>query len=180
MYFLIKNETLVDQSEIEADLLLESEKGMFITDSWPPIGKKYENGVWRDKTISEKTVDEEITLEVRSAILKTEILSYLGSQLEQGVHFQDSNFQAREEDLIRMSLAITKIELGGSWAGFWRDRSNQWRQISAEQLGELALIAGNFWETCFRKSRILIDALSSKSKMELANYILQEEWDAID
>lgn len=180
MYYLIKNDTLIDQSEIESDLLLVSENGMFITDSWPPIGKKFENGNWREKTISEKTEDGEISLENRRLILKAEILNFLSIKLEQGVQFQSFNFQAREEDLIRMSLAIKKIELGGSWSGFWRDSINQWRELTSEQLNELALTAGNFWETCFRKSRMLIDSLSSKSKMELANYIIQEEWDSID
>lgn len=180
MYFLVKNETLVDQSEIESDLLLMAESGMFITNSWPPIGKKFENGAWRDKTISEKTEDREISLENRRTMLKSEILNFLSMKLEQGVQFQSFNFQAREEDLIRMSLAIKKIELGGSWSGFWRDSVNQWRELTSAQLNELALTAGNFWETCFRKSRTLIDELPSKNKTQLANYIIQEEWDSID
>ncbi|GBF44401.1 hypothetical protein LPTSP2_37040 [Leptospira ellinghausenii] len=180
MYYLIKNDTLVDQSEIESDLLLISENGMFITDSWPPTGKKFENGNWREKTISEKTEDGEISLENRRLILKTEILNFLSMKLEQGVQFHGFNFQAREEDLIRMSLAIKKIELGGSWSGFWRDSVNQWRELTSEQLNELALTAGNFWETCFRKSRTLIDELPSKNKTQLANYNIQAAWDAIN
>ncbi|CAE14736.1 unnamed protein product [Leptospira phage LE1] len=180
MYYLVKNDRVVDQSEIESDLLLISENGMFITDSWPPIGRKYENGSWRDKTISEKTEDGEISLENRRSILKSEILNFLSNKLEQGVQFQGFNFQAREEDLIRMSLAIKKIELGGSWSGFWRDSINQWRELTSEQLNELALTAGNFWETCFRKARTLIDELPSKNKTQLANFNIQAAWDAIN
>lgn len=179
MYFLVKENSLIDQSENKSDLELVSESGMVIFDSWPPIGKKFVNNIWIEKTISEKTEDGEISLADRRNHLKSEILSFCATKLEQGVQFQSFNFQAREEDIIRMSLAIKKIELGGSWSGFWRDSSNEWQAITVEQLNQLALYAGNFWETCFRQSRMLIDALSSKNKTQLANYIIQEEWDAV-
>lgn len=178
MFYLVKENSLIDQSENKSDLELVIESGMLIFDSWPPIGKKFENNQWVDKTISEKTEDGEISLEDRRNLLKTEILLYCNSKLEQGVQFQSFNFQAREEDLIRMSLALKKIELGGNWSGFWRDSSNQWREITSEQLSELALIAGNHWESCFRKSRTLIDQLPAKNKNQLANYNIQAEWNA--
>lgn len=180
MYYLVKDNSLIDQSENKSDLELVCETGMLIFDSWPPTGRKFENGNWRDKTISERTEDGEISLEDRRNLLKSEILSFCSMKLEQGVQFQSFNFQAREEDLIRMSLAIKKIELGGSWSGFWRDSINQWRELTSEQLNQLALTAGNFWESCFRKSRTLIDELPSKNKTELANYNIQAAWDAIN
>lgn len=179
MYYLIKDSALIEQSPNESDLQLICEIGMFISDSWPPIGKTFENGQWRDKTLSEKTTDGEISLEDRKKSLKSEILSVLQVKLEQGVEFVGFHFQAREEDLVRMSLALKKIELGGSWSGFWRDSSNQWRELTAEQLGQLALAAGNYWENCFRKSRALIDSLASKNITQLANYNIQVEWDAL-
>ncbi|MCW7459532.1 hypothetical protein ND856_14235 [Leptospira bandrabouensis] len=180
MHYLVKNESLIDQSQNKSDLELVFESGMIIFDSWPPIGKKFENGNWRDKTLSEKTEDGEINLEDRRNLLKSGILNFLSTKLEQGVQFQGFNFQSREEDLIRMSLAIKKIELGGSWSGFWRDSINQWRELTSEQLNELALTAGNFWETCFRKSRTLIDELPSKNKTQLANYNIDLEWNGIE
>lgn len=180
MFYLVKENSLIDQSENKSDLELVIESGMLIFDSWPPIGKKFENNQWVDKTISEKTEDGEISLADRRNLLKSEILSFSNSKLEQGVQFQSFNFQAREEDLIRMSLALKKIELGGSWSGFWRDSVNQWRAITSEQLSQLALVSGNFWETCFQKSRTLIDALPSKNKAQLSNYDIDYEWHQIN
>ncbi|TGL06510.1 hypothetical protein EHQ43_08855 [Leptospira bouyouniensis] len=179
MYYLVQNDSLIDQSENKLDLELVIESGMMIFDSWPPAGKKFANGEWIEKSISEKTEDGEISLEDRRNILKSEILSFCYNKLEQGVQFQSFNFQAREEDLIRMSLALKKIELGGTWSGYWRDNVNQWRAVTVEQLGELALTAGNFWETCFRKSRTLIDELPSKSKSQLSSYNINQEWNQI-
>lgn len=179
MHYLVKNDSLIDQSENRPDLELVLERGMILFDSWPPIGKKFEDGEWKEKTISEKTEDGDISLDDRRNLLKSEILNFLAVKIEQGVQFQGFNFQAREEDLIRMSLAIKKIELGGTWSGFWRDSINQWRELTAEQLNELALAAGNYWETCFRKSRTLIDALESKNKEQLSAYEIDVEWTGI-
>lgn len=179
MYYLVQNDTLIDQSQNRSDLELVCESGMLIFESWPPIGMKFENDKWVEKTISEKTEDGEISLADRRNLLKSEILSFCSNKLEQGVEFQSFSFQAREEDLIRMSLALKKIELGGSWSGYWRDSVNQWRAVTIEQLGELALTAGNFWETCFRKSRTLIDELSLKNKSQLSSYNINQEWNEI-
>ncbi len=181
MYYLIKNETLIEQSVSKSDLELVIEPGMIISDSWPIIGKKFENGEYRDKTESEMVIDNEINLNDRKSQLKSKIKSYLWKKLEDGVEFQNSNFQTREEDLVRMSLALKKIELGGKWSGYWRDSENRWREISAEQLAQLALVAGNYWENCFRKSRNMIDDIeSNNNKTQLANYEIQIEWDKID
>lgn len=183
-FYVIKGNEIVwgphsyPKAEQDAQAICQPSLGEEVVTEFPPKGKVWENDGWREKTLSEKVQDGEISLEDRRNLLKTEILLYCNSKLEQGVQFQSFNFQAREEDLIRMSLALKKIELGGDWSGFWRDSSNQWREITSEQLSQLALIAGNHWESCFRKSRTLIDQLPAKNKNQFANYNIQAEWNA--
>ena len=102
--------------------------------------------------------------------IKKEIFEFFQSETKAGVNFLTFNFQAREEDLVRMNLVISKVAIGGQFAGAWRDRNNKWQQLTIEQLKSLAITAGSFWEQCFQISRDLIDELPTLSIEVLANY----------
>jgi len=179
MYYLTKNGNLIESSEIKYDLELVAEPSSEIFDSWPPVGRKFENGSWIQKTNSEKTIDGEISLPERIEALKLDIQAYLDQKLEEGVGFGISIYQSREKDLLRMNNVLKKIDLGGTWSGFWRDRSNNWQSLTAEELGRLAVTAGNYWESCFRKASRMIDELTSKNKTELANYDIESFWNSL-
>lgn len=112
--------------------------------------------------------------------LKSEIILYAESISNDGVSFLNKKFQARETDLNRMNLAISKVSLGGTFLGAWRAFDNTWIEMSIEQLTQLALLAASQWENNFKKSRIIIDLLSEMTIEDLKNYNIQAAWDAIN
>ena len=123
------------------------------------------------KIVSDKNI--EITR------LKSEILVYAEEISEEGVSYLNKTFQARENDLNRMNLAISKVSLGGSFVGAWRAIDNSWVVMTIEQLTALALLAAAHWEDTFKKSRILIDSLSSLALEDLKNYDIEVAWNAL-
>lgn len=179
MYYLIKNDSIIEQSEIKADLELVLENGMLISESWPPIGLKFENGEWKEKSISEKVLDSEISVETRISQLKNEILIFAEATLNQGVVFLGSVFQARKEDKDNLSDTILLINLEVPWGNKWRNLENNWIPISNEELIELAKLVGQYNISVFYISRFLIDELPSLSLEELANYNIEDRWNNV-
>jgi hypothetical protein len=141
------------------------------------------NGFNAGKATLDENAKNEFLSKAREQIslkLKNEILEYFDVQSNLGVLFKTKHFQAREMDISRMSLQVSKLSIGGSFGGAWRDVSNDWVILTEAEFKELALLAGNYWETCFRKSRTLIDSLPSKNIAQLANYDIHVEWNEID
>lgn len=176
MYYLIRNDTLVEQSENKGDLQLIAESGMFISESWPPIGRKFENGHWIDKTISEKVIDGEISGESRQNGIKVEILTFANDLLNQGIEFKGSYFQARKEDRDNLSDTILLINLEVPWGNKWRNLENNWIPLTNSELIDLAKAVGFFNVTVFYISRFLIDALPNLTLEEIANYNISVRW----
>lgn len=110
--------------------------------------------------------------------IKPEILAYLENILSEGTLINGHIYQCREEDILRMNLAVSNVAIGGVWAGAWRDAGNQWNPMSFDDFKSLALQAGSFYQSSFVKSRELIDGLQLLSDTELANYNIDERWNA--
>ncbi|TGM88287.1 DUF4376 domain-containing protein [Leptospira bouyouniensis] len=162
----------------DAQLLCQESLGEEIVSEYPPKGRVWDptSEDWRSKTISEKVLDGEIELSTRIVELKFEIFKFAYTKCELGVSFFGHIFQAREEDCTRMNNALKKVELGGQWRGSWRDRENNWIEISVPQLQQLALIVGEYYEDTFRTARVLIDELQNLSINEIATYDLENRW----
>ncbi len=185
MIWIIKGNEIIwgpheyPEAERDANSLVQPSLGEEVVTEFPPKGRVFENGNWREKTIKEKVLDGEISLSVRRAQLQSEIFRFSINKTEEGIFYLTYNFQAREEDLIRMNLVISKVSIGGVFGGAWRDRDNQWRAMTLEQLQGLAIAAGQYWEDCFRKSRVLIDGLIALSKADLADYDVSFAWEEL-
>ncbi|TGL35601.1 hypothetical protein [Leptospira perdikensis] len=108
--------------------------------------------------------------------IKIRILKHAEAVCEEGVQFLNYQFQAREIDCTRMNNSLKKIEIGGVWRGTWRDRNNEWKELTFNQFEELALKAGDFCEDIFRIARELIDELSNLPFEDLRNYDLFANW----
>ncbi|MCW7475553.1 DUF4376 domain-containing protein [Leptospira levettii] len=111
--------------------------------------------------------------------IKFRILKRAESVCEEGVQFSNYQFQAREIDCTRMNNSLKKIEIGGIWRGTWRDRNNEWRELSFDQFKELALKAGDYCEDIFRIARVLIDELQNLPSGDLHDYDLDAKWDLL-
>ena len=129
-------------------------------------------------TINYDDVNESVRRIPYEISIKASILSYLDFICEQGTSYLDTTFQAREEDVNRVSLMIMKVDIGGEFFGYWRDRLNNWVPITFEQLKGLGLVIGNYWQSKFVKSRQLIDQLPSLSLAELINYNVADRFNS--
>ncbi|PJZ87608.1 DUF4376 domain-containing protein [Leptospira levettii] len=183
--FIIKGEEIIwgphDYPEAlsDANLLCQSSHGEEIVFEFPPSGKIFENGVWRELTPKEKILNGELQLSSVIPNLKNQILFFIESKCEEGVEFNGHFFQARELDLNRMNNALKKIELSGIWNGAWRSRNNEWVALSHQELVSLALTCGAYWETMFVVARVMIDELPSLSKEDIANYDINAKWESV-
>jgi len=124
---------------------------------------------------SNQTINyDEVLVEIRRKPyednLKNEILKYLEIKTEEGLTFKNHIFQARQEDVNNISLMIMKVQIGGEFYNYWRDRNNNWVEITFDELKELGLLIGNYWQVMFIKSRFLIDNLKIITLDELKNY----------
>lgn len=111
--------------------------------------------------------------------LKTQIQLYADTLSEIGIEYLGKSFQAKENDLNRMNLALSKVVNGGEFVGAWRSRDNSWKSMTLEEFTALALLAGNHWEGVFKKSRILIDSLGSLNLENLQNYDIEAAWNEL-
>jgi hypothetical protein len=133
-----------------------------------------------DETVNWDDVAESVRKLKLIPSVKSEILVYLEWLMEQGTTYLNKIFQSRELDLNRINLAINKVNIGGDFAGFWRDRNNEWVAMTFDQLKELGLVLGDYWQGKFIKSRQLIDDLPNLSYDELANYNVAERFNSSD
>lgn len=163
-------------AETDAQLVVQPSLGEEIVTEFPPKGRIWDkpSNSWRPKTLAESFLSGEIPREEFIFRTKTIVHQKLNRILEHGVNFKDTYFQCREEDLIRITMAVKMIELGGGWNGFWRDRFNNWIPISNLQLNELALSMGAFYQRQFITSRQIIDKIASLNDKELAKMNIDE------
>ena len=129
-----------------------------------------------NQTVNYEEVSQTVRREPYEFNLKNEIIKYLEIISEQGVTYKNHSFQARQEDVNNVSLMIMKVQIGGEFYNFWRDRDNNWVEITFDELKELGLLIGNYWQNLFVKSRLLIDQLKNLTIEELKSYNVAERF----
>jgi hypothetical protein len=151
-------------------------KTVYDKDTGNLVNKERGQPLLDNETINYDDINENVRKLAIIPSVKTNILNYFDELMENGYTYQGNVFQSRELDLNRINLTINSVNIGGSFGGLWRDKDNQWISLTFEQLKELGLSLGGYWQQKFIKSRLLIDDLINLSIDDLKNYNVEDRF----
>lgn len=136
------------------------------------------------KTNKEKYNDGILTeAEYRNILesnVKNSIYAHFTNTLEWGTTYNGKTFQCNEQSCNRINNAISKSEISGVVAPAWiASDDTQYPINDLQDLRNLGLAIGNYFEQCFYKRTQLRDAVSAKTILQLESYNIDIEWNNI-
>ncbi len=139
------------------------------------------------ETIEENTEDTKkqgsycpvITDDLRQvciSTLKKEIVGKFNSVTDYGIEFSGNRYQCGKESISDIVNAKSMLDTVSGTSITWRTYNNINVTLSYADFVNMAILAGQYYQTCFAKRSDLIDALITETNEELAVYDVDTEW----